>query len=120
MSEFHPLRMLGWPKIVATMPAAKPPLPPVSPAHLTAEEARFIKETVQRFYGNDAVVRNYGPHQNRLNLHVETDREPDMERYDCLGQLMLRIERQITLDVTKRGRRVWGNAKLAYRQGVVL
>lgn len=43
-----------------------------------------------------------------------------MAEYDCLGALMTRIDRdQISLDVTRRGARVFGNAKLAYRQGVI-
>ncbi len=34
---------------------------------------------------------------------------------------MTRIEReQISLDVTRRGTRIFGDAKLAYRQGVIL
>ena len=92
-----------------------------TPAPITNAEQRFIKEVINRFYGEAAVVRNYGPDPTRLELHVEMDIEPDMRRYDCLGVLMTRIEReQISLDVTKRGTRVRGNVKLAYRQGVVL
>ena len=102
------------------MPSAKPPLPPATPASLRRDEARFIKETVRRYYGDDVVVRNWGSDPTQIALHVETGRNPGMERYDCLGQLMTRIDRQISLDVTKRGRRVSGSAKLAYRQGIVL
>jgi hypothetical protein len=102
------------------MPPAKPPLPPVIPAPLTSDEAQLIKKAVRRFYGDNAVVRNWGSDPTRIDLHVETDRAPGMELYDCLGELMTRIDRPINLDVTKRGRRVWGSAKLAYRQGVVL
>lgn len=103
------------------MPVAKPQIAPVDPAPVTTDEAKFIKQTVRRFYGDDAVVRNYGPNPARLDIHVETDVEPSMEKYDCLGVLMTRIERdQISLEVTKRGSRVRGNAKLAYRQGIIL
>jgi hypothetical protein len=103
------------------MPQARPAAPPVPPAPLRQEEARFIRETVKRFYGENAVVRNYGPDPRRLSLHVETDVEPGMERHDCLGVLMCEINRdQISLDVTRRGRRIFGNAKLAYRQGEVI
>lgn len=103
------------------MPKAHPAAPPVPPAPLAAEETRFICETVKRFYGSNAVVRNYGPDPRRLSLHVEADVEPGMERYDCLGALMCEISRdQIHLEVTKRGRRIRGEAKIAYRQGVVL
>ncbi len=44
-----------------------------------------------------------------------------MRKYDCLGVLLTRIDRrQVSLEVTKRGAKVCGTAKLAYRQGVVL
>jgi hypothetical protein len=44
-----------------------------------------------------------------------------MERHDCLGWLMCEIVRdQISLEVTKRGARIRGDAKLAYRQGEIL
>lgn len=103
------------------MPAAKPPSPPVEPAPITQAEAALIKQAVRRFYGDDAVVRNWGPNPDRLYLHVETNRAAGMERYDCLGVLMSKLEReQIVLDVTRRGSRVRGNAKIAYRQGVIL
>lgn len=103
------------------MPPAKLAQPPRFPAPVTADEASFIKQTIHRFYGEDAVVRNYGPDPSRLALHIETEGEPGMELYDCMGVLMTRIERdQIHLEATKRGNKIRGNAKLAYRQGVVL
>jgi len=105
---------------LAGMPIASPPTPPQSPASLRNGEREFIKDAVQRFYGPDAIVRNYGPNAARLELHVETDAEPDMRYYDLLGLLLTRIDRQISIDVTKRGARVRGNAKLAYRQGIIL
>ena len=44
-----------------------------------------------------------------------------MRKYDCLGVLLTRIDRrQISLEVTKRGTKIRGSAKLAYRQGVIL
>lgn len=81
----------------------------------------FIKETVEHFYGSDAVARNFGPDPDRLELHVETDADLDMRKFDCLGVLLTRIDRrQIDLEVTKRGAKVHGIAKMAYRQGVIL
>ena len=81
----------------------------------------FIKETVLRFFGDDAVVRNFGPDPKRLLLHVETSRGDGLVKDDCIGVLNCRIERdQISLTVTKRGTRVWGSAKVAYRQGVII
>lgn len=100
------------------MPQARPPTEPKSPASLTSDEAEYIRRIVRRFYGEDAVVRNYGPDPKRLELHIETSVEPGMEQHTCLGLLMCEIERdQISLEVTKRGWRVRGNAKIAYRQG---
>lgn len=77
-------------------------------------------EAVRRFYGHDAVVRSFGPDADRLELHVETDAADDMRKYDCLGVLLTRIDRQVSLEVTKRRTKLHGSAKLAYRQGVVL
>lgn len=103
------------------MPAADPPITPLPPAPIDDDEVRFITDTIKRFFGDDAVVRNYGPDPSRLALHVETSQDIGMAEYDCLGELMTRIDRdQISLDVTRRGTRVFGNAKLAYRQGVIL
>jgi hypothetical protein len=93
----------------------------VKPSPLAVDEAKLILETVRQFFGDSAVVRNCGPDPARLAIHVETDRDPGMEKYDCLGVLMTRLDRdQISMEVSKRGRRVRGDAKLAYRQGVVL
>jgi hypothetical protein len=103
------------------MPQARPATPPVLPAPVKPDEARFIRDTVKRFYGENAIVRSYGPDPKRLLLHVETDIEPGMEQHDCLGVLMCEINRdQISLSATKRGRRIFGDAKLAYRQGEIL
>ena len=103
------------------MPASHPRLEPVSPAPVTRVEAEFIKKTVRRFYGENAVIRNYGPDPKRLALHVETDAEAGMELHDCLGVLMCDLIRDyIHLEVTKRGRRIRGSAKIAYRQGEII
>ncbi len=76
---------------------------------------------MEHFYGNDAIVRNFGPDPKRLDLHVETDKAEGMDFYDCVGVLMTRIARdQNNLTVTTRGQRIFGFAKLAYRQGVIL
>jgi integrase len=103
------------------MPAAKPRQPPKPPAPLRPGEADYIKATVRRYYGEDAVVRNYGPDPNRLALHVETSIKPGMEQHECLGLLMCEIQRDyVGLEITRRGDRVRGSAKLAYRQGEVI
>lgn len=103
------------------MPKARPPLPPAPPAPIKPLEALFILATVKRFYGANAVVRNFGPDPARLRLHVETELKPGLERYDCLGVLMGRINRdRIDLVVTQRRSRISGEAKIAYRQGEIL
>ena len=103
------------------MPEASEPLPPQKPATLTKEEESFIVETVRRFYGDNAVVRNFGPDPDRIDLHVEAEIGRDMTLYDCLGVLLTRIDRAaISLEITKRGSKVYGPAKIAYRQGVIL
>ncbi|WP_156787427.1 hypothetical protein [Erythrobacter sp. SD-21] len=103
------------------MPAASPPLPPQKPALLEQHEAKFIRETIKRFYGEDAVIRNYGPDPDSLQLHVEANVGRDMRLYDCLGVLFTRIERpSVSLEITKRGSKIHGSAKIAYRQGVII
>jgi len=102
------------------VPKARPPSDPVSPSPLSPAEAAYINQTVRR-YGTDAIIRNYGPDPKRLHLHVETTKDTGMEYHECLGLLMCNIVRdQISFAVTKRGTRIRGNAKLAYRQGVVI
>jgi integrase len=103
------------------VPVAKPPISPKEPAPVPPDEANYIRECVRRYYGDDAVIRNYGPDPRRLELHVETDAEPGLERHECLGLLMCEINRDyIGLVVTKRGSRIRGSAKIAYRQGQLL
>lgn len=103
------------------MPVSKAPLPIELPAPLEPEEAEFIKETVRRFYGPEAVVRTYGPDPANLKLHVEISEEPGLEQYDCAGVMYARLNReQIDFEVTKRGTKPRAEAKIAYRQGVIL
>ena len=69
-------------ELCTDMPGASPPVPPKAPAPLRDGEREFIKEAVERFYGRDAVVRNFGPDPDRLELYVETDADADMRKYD--------------------------------------
>jgi len=103
------------------MPQARPPPPPEPPFPWSEADAAFIKNVVQQFYGADAVVRNFGPDPSSIEIHVETDNDVGMERHDCLGVLMSKIPcDQIDLTITKRGTRIFGKARIAYRQGVIV
>ena len=103
------------------MPQAQPRAVPVPPATLNADDVANIKRVVGLYYGVDAVIRSWGPDPRRLFLHVEAAIDPGVERWECLGSLMCEIVRdEIILDVVKRGTRVRGNSKLAYRQGQVI
>jgi hypothetical protein len=104
------------------MPQARPPLDPLTPFPLEEDEVTFIKNAVRRFYGEDAVVRSFGPDPDHMMLHVEASQLPRGFGYhDCLGVIYARIDRgKISLCVTKRGQRIRGEAKIAYRQGTVL
>jgi hypothetical protein len=95
---------------------------PFPPAPLRAGDGDVINYVVGRFYGEDAVIRNYGPDPERLLLHVETSCDKhEWAPHDCLGALFTRIDRkQIDLIVTKRGWAPSGLAKIAYRQGIVV
>ncbi|MDP3656535.1 MAG: hypothetical protein Q8R45_06170 [Brevundimonas sp.] len=96
-------------------------MPPEDPASLSAEEERYVLATIEAYYGADAVVRYWGPDPKHLMLHVESDKQDSLARHECLGLLMCEIVRdRITLEATTRGQRIWGSAKVAYRQGVVL
>ena len=103
------------------MPIAKPPLPPQDPAPLPAADVAIIKSAVAKVYGDHAVLRSYGPDPHTLWLHVETENTPSMEQYDLAGELLAKIDRrEIRVTVTKRASRHHGEAKIAYRQGVIL
>ena len=103
------------------MPQASPKSEPVAPGRVSETEAEYIRRIIHRYYGKGAVIRNWGPDPKHLLLHVETDRAPQMEKDECLGFLMCEIVRDsIELDVLKRGTKVRGNHKLAYRQGVIV
>ena len=83
------------------MPTAHPPLPHEQPAPLTAEEESYILKTIRAYYGDDAVVRNWGPDPRRLMLHVESDRDIGFGRYECVGVLMCEIIRdEISLEAS--------------------
>jgi hypothetical protein len=103
------------------MPQAMPPLAPGTPAELSEAEIALIKAAVVRIFGPDAVVRNWGTDPAKLLLHVEAQdvREPRVS--ELLGLLYARIDRErIGVGFTKRGQRISGSEKIAYRQGVVL
>lgn len=103
------------------MPQAKPPTPPKPPAALSDDETTLIREAVARIFGENAVVRNYGPDPTELRLHVEAEDMHYSRVDELLGLIYARIDRQrIGVGFTKRGSRVFGDAKIAYRQGVVL
>ena len=74
------------------MPQAKPPTPPRLPAALSVAEVSLIKAAVGRIFGEDAVVRNYGPNPAELRLHVEA---VDVQRRvsELLSLLYARIDR---------------------------
>lgn len=81
----------------------------------------YVKGEVQRIFGSDAVFRNCGPDPSQLWLHVEADDMEQSQKDELLGLLYARIDRErIGVDFTRRGSRVSGSTKIAYRQGVVL
>ena len=85
---------------LALVPVAKPRSPPEEPAPLSALEADVIRRCVRKYYGEGAIIRNYGADPNRLQLHVEVRSAPSQVRDECLGLLMCEINRDyIGLDV---------------------
>jgi len=101
------------------MPSAEPPTSPQ--AALDAREERYIVETIRRYFGEKATVRSWGYEPARMMLHVETDLDIGLMEHECLGLLMCEIQREsVSLESTRRGHRLKGNAKTAYRRGVAL
>jgi hypothetical protein len=101
------------------MPGARSQMPPKTPAPLQPDEIDFVKDTIKRFFGSGTVIRNYGPDADAMRIHIETDRDVSIERYDCLGILTTRLNVS-HLEVSRKGQRIFGDAKIAYRQGVIL
>lgn len=101
------------------MPPAKPPTTPRKPCELTPEQASFIRETAQRIFGSEVVVRNYGTDPKDLRIHVETEAH-SLAIADFTGALVTRIDHIPIVLVTERGAKPRGDAKIAYRQGDVL
>jgi len=103
------------------MPQAKPPVPPKPVAELSAAEAALVREAVDRIFGSDAVVRNYGTLASELRLHVEAQDVAEPRVSELLGLLYARFDRdRIGVGFSKRGARISGDTKIAYRQGTVL
>jgi hypothetical protein len=103
------------------MPQAQPPTPPRSPAPLSNAESVLIKGAVTSIFGEDAVVRNCGPDPLELWLHVEANDVEEQRVSELLGLLYAKIARdRIVFSSTRRGSRISGIEKIAYRQGVVL
>jgi hypothetical protein len=111
----------GWGIVwLLSMSIANPPLPEKEPCALPEGLSHFIRTTVQQFFGNDSIVRNYGTDPEALRLHVETTVDDRLVAYDCLGVLVTRLDHIPHLEVSVRGTKVRGDAKIAYRQGKVL
>jgi hypothetical protein len=102
------------------MPTAKPPVPAQQPCELSLELAALIRQTAHRIFGDEVVVRNYGTDPKALRLHVECATDPGMAVYDFVGSLMTLVDHIPHVEKTTAGAKPKGDAKIAYRQGIVL
>lgn len=102
------------------MPAAKLPMPARQPCELSRELTALIREAANRIFGDEVVVRNYGTDPQALRLHVECAADPGMAVYDFVGLLMTVIDHVPHVEKTTAGAKPKGDAKIAYRQGIVL
>lgn len=90
------------------------------PCELSEEMSAFVRMKAREIFGSDAVVRNYGPNPNALQIHIE------VAAYECLarevfqGELMTRTDHIPHVELTIRGETPRGGAKIAYRQGDIL
>jgi hypothetical protein len=102
------------------MPIAKAPLPPQQSCELSAELAARISAAVAKVFGPNAIVRNYGTNPGALRIHVETELDDPLRSYDLLGILLTFLDQRPHVEVTVRGMKPRGDAKIAYRQGLLL
>ena len=102
------------------MPQARPAQPPKVPCQLPGSLVAFIKNVAIETFGSDVVVRNYGTDIGAWRLHVEVGADTGMGPAVFIGQLLTRIDHIPLVEVTVRGQRPKGDAKIAYRQGVIL
>jgi hypothetical protein len=87
---------------------------------LSPEFAAFIRRAAHQVFGDDVVVRNYGTDPSALRLHIETTSEDRLAAYDFVGVLMTRVDHTPHVEITRRGEKPRGSAKIAYRQGRVI
>lgn len=102
------------------MPPARPPVAPQKPCVLSAELSDFIRCSAKRVFGEGASVRNYGTNADALRIHIEADGFHPLKSNELAGVLMTRLDHVPHIEVTQRGIRPRGDAKIAYRQGQVL
>jgi hypothetical protein len=87
---------------------------------LPDELAAFVREAAKAVFGEDAVVRSFGEDAAKLELHVECSCKPTYGLAEMIGQLLTRLDHMPSIEVTRRGSRVIGIAKIAYRDGIIL
>jgi hypothetical protein len=102
------------------MPESKGPLPQRTPARLPEELAVFVRDAAQSVFGKDAVVRSFGEDVSRLEIHVECSCKPASALAELIGQLLTRLDHMPSIAMTRRGTRVSGKARIAYRDGLIL
>ncbi len=66
------------------------------------------------------MVRSYGEDAARLELHVECSAKPPFGQAEMIGRLLTRLDHLPTVEVTRRGSRVTGKARIAYREGQII
>lgn len=101
------------------MPVAKPAKQPETPADLLPEIKAFIKQAAGKVFGGDVVVRHYGT-DNTWRIHVEIESCAGLDREAFIGILLTQADHLPHVQITKRGTKPRGDAKIAYRQGVIL
>jgi hypothetical protein len=88
---------------------------------LKKKKRSFNEKVIERLYGPYAIVRSHRLHSKQLELHVDINANPSIEKYDCLRVLLTRIDRdRVGLKISKCGTKARGGSKLAYRQGIIL
>ncbi|MBF9150760.1 hypothetical protein [Novosphingobium jiangmenense] len=101
------------------MPVASPAQPPETPVELRPEIKSFIKQAAENVFGGDVVVRHYGT-DSTWRIHVEIESCAGLDREAFIGILLTQANHFPHVEITKRGSKPKGDAKIAYRQGVIL
>lgn len=87
--------------------------------NLPSEIKAFIKRAAEQVFGSDVIVRHYGT-DNHWRIHLEVASCAGLNREAFIGILLTQADHIPHVEITVRRTKPKGDAKIAYRQGVIL